>query len=99
MVNITNGKEVFNVPESTFEDVFKRQGFYKMEKAKAEETVENENEEMTKEEIFAKELLEKPIGEWSVKEVKEFAKIKGIDLSGTKDVNEAKERIKKHMEM
>lgn len=99
MVNITNGKEVFNVPESTFKDIFKRQGFYKMEKVKAEETVENENEEMTKEEIFAKELLEKPIGEWSVKEVKEFAKIKGIDLSGTKDVNEAKERIKKHMEM
>lgn len=40
------------------------------------------------------ELLEKPIGQWTKDEVKEFASANDISLSGTKNVTEAKERIK-----
>ena len=40
------------------------------------------------------EILEKPISQWSKGEVKRFAAIKKIDISGTKNANEAKEIIK-----
>lgn len=44
------------------------------------------------------ELLEKPISQWNKTEVKDFAAAKGIDIHGTKNANEAKEIIKKHLE-
>lgn len=47
---------------------------------------------------FVDELLEKPISQWNKQEVKDFAIVKGIDLKGTKNANEAKEIIKKYLE-
>lgn len=44
------------------------------------------------------ELLEKPISQWNKTEVKDFAAAKGIDIHGTKNVNEAKEIIKKYLD-
>lgn len=44
------------------------------------------------------ELLEKPISQWNKAEVKDFAAAKGIDIHGTKNVNEAKEIIKKYLD-
>lgn len=44
------------------------------------------------------ELLEKPISQWNKTEVKDFAVAKGIDIHGTKNVNEAKEIIKKYLD-
>ena len=41
--------------------------------------------------------MEKPISEWVASEVKRFAKIKGIDISGTKNANEAKDIISKEI--
>lgn len=43
-------------------------------------------------------LLEKPISQWSNNEVKAFAEAKEIDITGTKNVKEAKNRIKKFLE-
>lgn len=43
------------------------------------------------------ELLEKPISQWNKHEVKAFAVSKGIDLIGTKTIDEAKDRIKESL--
>lgn len=43
-------------------------------------------------------LLEKPISQWSNDEVKAFAEAKGIDITGTKNAKEAKNRIRKFLE-
>lgn len=40
------------------------------------------------------ELLEKPLSQWNKNEVKGFAEANGIDLTGTKNVGEAKDRVK-----
>lgn len=50
--------------------------------------------EVEAEESKFKELLEKPIGQWKKAEVIEFAEANGIDISGTKNINEAKSIIK-----
>ena len=48
----------------------------------------------SEDDIFVEEILEKPISQWNKEEVKRFAAIKEIDISGTKNANEAKEIIK-----
>ena len=48
----------------------------------------------TEDELFIEAVSEKPISQWSKDEVKRFASIKGVDIAGTKNVNEAKEIIK-----
>lgn len=57
-----------------------------------------EGNEDQKEDDFCEELLKTPIANWKKAEVKEFARIKDIDLAGTNNVNEAKERIKAFLE-
>lgn len=99
MVKITNGVEVFEVTRGAFDGIYSRQGFHiydKNEKATMHNDVDahESNENMSKDEIFAKEILEKPISQWNKDQVKRFASIKGIDISGTKNANEAKEIIK-----
>lgn len=53
--------------------------------------------EKTEDEIFAEAVVKKPLASWSKDEVKRYAGIFGIDLSGTKSANDAKERIKEFM--
>lgn len=101
MVKITNGKDVFEVTEGAFEGIFIHQGFVKVDGKKdnpeviideveipvvdAADEFDDESEEVEN---------EKPVSQWTKAEVKEFAKANGIDISGTKNVNEAKEIIK-----
>lgn len=98
MKKITNGRAVIEVTEGAFESIFKHQGYVEVdaptvvEETKVEEVVEEPEE--NEDDVFAEELLEKPIGSWEKLEVKRFAEIKGIDISGTKNVNEAKKIIK-----
>lgn len=95
-MKITNGVDVLEVTKGAFNDVYKKQGFKPFDEVKeaveeAEETVEVE---LTEDELFVKEALEKPIAQWNKNEVKKFAEINEIDIAGTKNVNEAKEIIK-----
>lgn len=53
-----------------------------------------EDVQMTGDERFAQELEKKPVSQWNKDEVKRYASIFDIDISGTKSVQEAKERIK-----
>lgn len=103
MVKITNGRDTFEVTEGAFEGIFIHQGFKKVNDKKEEskiiideveipviDAVDEFDDEDEPEEVEN----EKPVSQWTKAEVKEFAKSNGIDISGTKNVNEAKEIIK-----
>ena len=95
MVKITNGVNVFEVTKGAFDGIYSRQG-YKLvdEKAEAKAPEAPAAPEKSEDDIFVEEILEKPISQWNKEEVKHFAAIKKIDISGTKNANEAKEIIK-----
>lgn len=103
MVKITNGINVIEVTNGAFETVYKGQGYHKVVEQQAvvsapvkSAPVKDEGQD-TGEVDHVTELEEKPVSQWSKAEVKEYAEAKGIDLSGTKNVNEAKDRIKAAM--
>lgn len=97
MVTITDGKNVLVVSKGAFKNVYRCNGY-------KEVCVEDINVgaaiisgDTVAINPFA-ELEAKPISQWNKTEVKEYADANGIDLSGTKNVNEGKERIKAFME-
>lgn len=100
MVKITNGIVTFEVTRGAYDGIYSHQGFKPVnevkkaeEKVAAGESVDNR----TDDEKFADELVEKPISQWNKEEVKRFAAIRDIDISGTKNANEAKEIIKQFL--
>lgn len=98
MIKITNGVAVLEVTNGAYEGIYRHQG-YRPVSAKAEEK-KTEGEqvskapEKTEDELFAEEIVKKPISQWNKDEVKRFAAIKSLDITGTKNANEAKEIIK-----
>ena len=97
MVLITNGVNRFWVTKGAFSGVYSKQGY----------TIENDKKVIAAvqmpspkslDEKFLEEVEEKPLSQWSKDEVKKFAALKDIDLSGTKNINEAKVLIKDFME-
>ncbi len=101
LVKITNGTNIFEVTRGAFDGIYSKQGFSMMKektgKADAEPVTPSEPEK-TEDEKFVEELNEKPLSQWNKEEVKHFATIKEIDISGTKNANEAKEIIKQFLE-
>nr|DAW81197.1 MAG TPA: HeH/LEM domain [Caudoviricetes sp.] len=83
MVKITDGVNYFEVTTGAYEEIYKRQGF---------EIVDDSNDDSI-EDYVDDEDSDEPLSEWSSKKVKAFAKENGIDLTGTKSADEAKERI------
>lgn len=101
MVKITNGVSVFEVTKGAFDGIFSRQGFTLVNDESEDESngfTANGGEEKTEDEKFVEAVKEKPISQWSKEDVKRFAAINDISLSGTKSVNEAKEVIKEFIE-
>lgn len=95
MVKITNGVNVFEVTRGAFDGIYSRQGYRLVdEKVEAKAPEVPAAPEKSEDDIFVEEILEKPISQWNKEEVKRFAAIKEIDISGTKNANEAKEIIK-----
>lgn len=100
MVKITNGINVFEVTSGAYEDIYKHQGYQVVAEEDENDFVPDgaaENSTKTANDIFVEEIQKKPMSQWSKDEVKRYAAIVGIDLSGTKSVNDAKEIIKKAM--
>lgn len=111
MVNITNGINTFTVTKGAFEGIYKAQG-YTLVHDYASEAVNSENKNHHEEvaeaagedtdspadESAENNLIEKPIGQWTKAEVKQFAAENGISLEGTKNVNEAKEIVKEYID-
>lgn len=59
--------------------------------------VPDKGEEKSEDEIFVETITKKPLASWNKDEVKRYAAIYNIDLTGTKSANDAKERIKAFM--
>lgn len=97
MVKITNGKNIFEVTRGAFDGIYSRQG-YTILNEQVPGQQEIKEPEKTEDEVFVDEIIEKPISQWNKDEVKKFAALKGIDISGTKNAGEAKELIKKFLE-
>lgn len=98
MVDITNKVDTYSVTKGAYEDIFKRQGFkpVKEEKEDKKETVEETKK--TNEEAYIEELMEKPISQWNKQEVKTYASLKNVDISGTKNIGEARNIIKQSID-
>lgn len=105
MIKITNGTEIYEVTRGAFETVYKPMGFYKFDgkpvkhvddvvEDVADEPEHEADDEQSEDDAWCEELEKKPIGQWNKAEVKQYASIKGIDITGTKSINEAKDRIK-----
>lgn len=95
MVKITNGVNIFEVTRGAFDGIYSRQGYTIMDEKKATSEVNTPDvPEKTEDEKFLDEIIEKPISQWNKEEVKRFAVLKEIDITGTKNANEAKEIIK-----
>ena len=95
-MKITNGIDIFEVTRGAYEGIYINQGYVPYEEAKAPVVEQDEEavEEQDEDDIFISEIEEKPIANWNKQEVKRYASLKGIDISGTKNPNEAKEIIK-----
>ena len=68
-----------------------------LEDVSAEQETEATTEDVNEDEAFVNTISKKPLASWNKDEVKRYASILGIDLSGTKSANDAKERIKAFM--
>lgn len=100
MVKITNGVNVFKVTRGAFDGIYSRQGYTIVNEKSAGEVKEPETpvDNRTEDEVFLDEIQEKPISGWNKEEVKRFAALKEIDITGTKNVNEAKTIIKEFLD-
>ena len=98
MLKITNGVNVFEVTRGAFDGIYSRQGYTILDEQQIPGQQEIQVPEKTEDELFIESVIEKPISQWNKDEVKRFATIKDIDLSGTKNVGEAKEIIKTFLE-
>lgn len=97
MVKITNGVNVFEVTRGAFDGIYSSQGYTLFENIKVGNNG-TETPKKSEDEKFLEEIIEKPISQWSKDEIKRFAALKEIDISGTKNATEAKEIIKNFIE-
>lgn len=98
MVKITNGINIFEVTSGAYDSIYSHQGYQVISGREALPFEEPDGrEEKSADEIFVEEVSKKPISQWSKDEVKHYAAVKGIDISGTRSVSEAKETIRRAM--
>lgn len=62
----------------------------------AEEATEKDYK--SEEEKYVEKLTEKPISQWNKEEVKAYASIKGLDISKTQNIGEARNIIKQSID-
>ena len=111
MVRVTNGRETVVVSLGAFECVLSRRGFRLVEQesainanagvTKPEFLTASESAELHKLEVdekWAVEQCRKPLSAWGQKELKRFAKIRGINLEGVKSAKEAREIVAKNLQ-
>lgn len=96
MVTITNGMITTKVTSGAFQNIFKGMGYNIIDDHNADisgHPDDNQGHTENNDDKFVSEIIEKPIGEWSKEELKKFATIKGIDISGMRP-SEVKAAIK-----
>lgn len=96
MVKITNGVNVFEVTKGAFDGIYSRQGYHFIDETKKAQ--EDKVLGKTEDELFIEGIIEKPLSQWNKDEIKRFAELNDIDITGTKNAGEAKERIKEFLD-
>lgn len=95
MIELVNSTgDVIKVPSGA-RKVYEHQGFFPVQEAVVVSPAVVEVEELEEDEFAG--LLEKPLGQWRKQEVISFAEAKNIDITGTKNINEAKAIIKEFL--
>lgn len=95
MIKIAKGLTVIEVTRGAYESIYCHQGYKPVEDAEYKEMQEPEhNIKKSDDELFTDEIVTKPIAQWTKDEVKRFAAIHELDISGTKSAAEAKDIIK-----
>lgn len=103
MVRITDGKNTVEVPVGAYRSIFKPMGYRPVKNDKrlhaevhtsATDAAGSEDKDVAE---FLDMVAEKPLSQWNKDEVKRYAAIKEIDITGTKNPNEAKQLIKEYM--
>lgn len=89
-IRITDGVSEIEVSQGAFENIYSKQGFTEVKHELVEEA---EPVEKTDEEIAA-DIEEKPLSTWDKADIKKYADVYGIDLSGTKNIEEARDIIR-----
>lgn len=101
MVTIKNGDNIHVVTEGAYKEIFSRLGYEIVsdkEEVSIETPIDVDDNAMSEEDMeFILGVEEKPISQWSKTEVKKYAELKRIDITGTKNVNEAKAIIKEFL--
>lgn len=59
---------------------------------------EDEQDKDAEEAAFVEDILEKPLSQWTVDELKEFVRIKDIDTTGAKKTSEVRAIVKNFLE-
>ena len=107
MVKATNGRETVVVSQGAYECILSRRGFWLLEQPanvgvkSPQFLTDSEAAELSaldKEEKWAIEQCQKPLSAWGQKELKRFAKIRGINLQGAKNAKEARDIVAKHIQ-
>lgn len=105
MVKITNGKNTYAVTKGAFDGIYSKQGYEIIkEDKKVEGTPESEAEKAvsqlaaSEDEAFVTEMYEKPVSKWTKEDTKRFAELNGVDISGTKNLEEAKALLREKLE-
>lgn len=93
-------KNAYPTPVKDFEEQNKVEEVINEEADEAveEEAIEDFDSISEEDAIFAETIEEKPLSQWSGSEVKKYAAIKDIDISGTRSAKEAKAIIKKYFD-
>lgn len=103
MVKITNGTNVIEVSKGAFNNIYVKCGYSLMDDFKGNKVEKKTTEPLENPEPIVETPVEdyeeistddiKTISKWSKSQVKKFAAQQGIDISNTKNVNEAKDVI------
>lgn len=102
MVKITDGVHTMEVSMGAYKGIFSKQGYTLVDEGNepevASEAGGHEPESSDGDKAFLTELKEKPLSQWSKGEVKRFAAMFKLDITGTKNIGEAKAIIKAYMD-
>lgn len=97
MVKITNGINLIEVSKGAFESIYKAQGYYIPKDNKKPLKEHTKPIKDVKKEVVD-DITKKPLSKWTKDEVKKYANDYNIDISNTKNVNEAKDIISEYLE-
>ena len=93
--NIEDGTEVTTEGKTTNE---KEDVDDNAEDVEGEDEEEDEQDKDAEEAAFVEDILEKPLSQWTVDELKEFVRIKNVDTTGAKKTSEVRAIVKKFLE-